>query len=315
MPGHAIALLQQWFLRDPLLTEVLDFDVGRDDVVHVAMAIAGLESRRSQPPQGPVRRLVCWARGVRGGRESPMVRAAAAILAISGLLGVGRGASAATFFFQAVQTTETAICPAPCYQVRMFYEDRSRTLPIQAVQFFVKISGSATVGSLPVPPARNSNAERPEMHLDYQDGSTFDLWNLAGYGAVMSLNPDFEVMVINAGEPFVTLDAPVPGSPEADAGTVGLQGLWDSRSACSPTSSCDIAGPSLAVDRIYLGRFNVTWYGGAVGARVALITGNGAGVLDPADGLVRFEGVLFDIVGLPTLNPVTCPAIFGPAET
>src|SRR5262245_50756602 len=82
-------------------------------------------------------------------------------LLIAGLFGLlvgGRPAQAMEFYFDIVATPTTAICPEPCFQVRMFVEDQTRVVDLQAVQFDVAVVSGGSVATLPVPPANNTNA-------------------------------------------------------------------------------------------------------------------------------------------------------------
>src|SRR5262245_15203262 len=111
--------------------------------------------------------------------ESPMVRFAAT-LAIVGLLQASTRASAATFFFEAVpapQSQNNANCPPPCFNVRIFFEDPSRSLQLQSIAFEITVLGDfSTVATLPVPPA-TSNQVASGNFLD--ENFLLFPWNLS----------------------------------------------------------------------------------------------------------------------------------------
>ena len=114
---------------------------------------------------------------------------------------VDRSAEAATLFFEAVRTT-TSTCPVPCYEIRVFYEDSSRKLPVQGLRFDLAISG-AKVPVLSVPPAAN---------LDLGGGNGFEKtafsvqpWNLRSV-VEGSSDPDYDVWIGDEADTPLTID-------------------------------------------------------------------------------------------------------------
>ena len=78
-----------------------------------------------------------------------MIRALV-LLALASLgLPTAREAEAATFFFDTVPETSpySRMCAEPCFEVRMFHEDPTRELDIEAIQFDLMLGGSATLAA------------------------------------------------------------------------------------------------------------------------------------------------------------------------
>jgi hypothetical protein len=223
-------------------------------------------------------------------------------------------ASAAQFYFQAAQTTATSICPAPCYEIRMFYEDPSGTIPLQAVQFDVEVIGSATVGVLgDPPPTPNSNVRNGNVFLEETDGSISVFpWDLA---SAIGTSPNLPADVL-------TVDAM---QSTAGLSIVTAQARRAAAVSCFPQISCQIQLDGLAQNRLFLAGFNVTWHGGAVALRVSGIFGVGPGVEDPVDGLqATSEGRIFLVDGFPgpgdadgdsVIDPLdNCPSVANPGQ-
>jgi hypothetical protein len=146
--------------------------------------------------------------------------------------------------FEAVGTPATAICPEPCFQVRIFLEDLTRQLEIQGIQMDIDVGVGARVGVLPVPPATNSNAASGNAaHFD-ADGETVLLpWDTsATVGKSPSLN--FDALLVNA--------AGVPFSLNS------LAALRSQFSNCASAQLCEILDDANSRNLIYLGRFNVS---------------------------------------------------------
>jgi len=144
-----------------------------------------------------------------------------------------------------------ASCPAPCFNVRMFFEDPTRNLEIHALQFDVAITGGGTAAHLPVPPASSAQAANGNFGAAP--------WSLS---ATVGRSPDagFDALVVNAAaEPF-SVDS--------------VQTLFDA--GCSGPN-CSFIGAGLASNRIYLGRFNATLTGDP-SFRISGITGLGAAI-------------------------------------
>jgi len=212
-----------------------------------------------------------------------MRRLTSFVITLAAAMTVSAGAKAATLYFELVSATATTICVAPCYQVRMFIEDPTRSLQIQAIQMDIDVV-NATVGVLPVPPATNTNASgKAAINVTYtaSDGeSTNEIaWDTsATVGASPAAGFD-ALIVLAAGNPF-TVNS--------------LEALRADSIACSGAVSCPIVAAALPLNRVYLGRFNITGTDPATaqigfGVRVTGITGNGEGILGP-DGVARFNG-------------------------
>jgi hypothetical protein len=181
------------------------------------------------------------------------------LLLASTLLWFPTSARALGFYFETVAATATSLCAAPCFQVRMFLEDPTRDVEIQALQFDVDVSGGVVVANLPIPPASNSNAQAGNVNVEDEDGNVFVVpWPLS---ATVGASPTtgFDALAVLAGHvPF------------------DLQAFADLRAAgaaCGPAVICTISLNGLAANRLYLGRFNVTLTGAPVFVRVGQITG------------------------------------------
>lgn len=185
-------------------------------------------------------------------------------IAFAAAMTLGASAKAATLYFEAVSTTATAICTAPCFQVRAFIEDANRAQTYQAIQFDVDIQG-ATVANLPVPPATNGNAAGPNTTVEDADGATVTIpWELSATVGASPASGFDALFVLASATPF-TID--------------GLAAIRANGVGCSAGAICTIQLNGLTANRIYLGRFNVTAAADGNSIRVANITGVGL----PAD--------------------------------
>jgi len=197
-------------------------------------------------------------------------------------MALGTGAKAASLYFELASTVSSASCAAPCFQVRMFIEDPGRALQVQAIQMDVDVTGAATVARLPAPPECNASnpCPNPNVSRSGETNATYDFadetssvlpWNLsATVGA--SPNAGFDALLVLASDtPFTvaSLDA---------ARTTAV--------VCTGTVSCPIQAAALPLNRVYLGRFNITAPTGPVafGVRVGGIMGNGLGNLPLLNG-------------------------------
>jgi len=176
-----------------------------------------------------------------------MRRLTSFVITLAAAMTVSAGAKAASLYFELVSATATTICVAPCYQVRMFMEDPTRSLLIQAIQMDVDVQ-NATVAELPVPPATNTNASaKTAINATFtaSDGETAVeiAWaTSATVGA--SPAPGFDALtVLAAVEPFSINSLAV---------------IVADSIACSGVVSCPIVNTALTLNRVYLGRFNIT---------------------------------------------------------
>ena len=213
-----------------------------------------------------------------------MRRLTSFVITLAAAMTVSAGAKAASLYFELTATGTTAICAAPCYQVRMFLEDPTRTLEIQAIQMDIDVQ-NATVGELPVPPATNTNASQKGAINVVYTASDLETTNEVSWGtsATVGASPaaGFDALIVlAAGNPF-TINS--------------LEAIRADSSSCFGLA-CTIYATALPLNRVYLGRFNITGVTpGATapvgfGVRVAGITGNGPGVIDPEFGVIRFNG-------------------------
>ena len=185
-------------------------------------------------------------------------------------------AEAVGLYFETAATTSSATCPEPCFQIRMFIEDPTRNIEFQAIQMDVDIFGGGTPAVLPVPPARNANADDGNVTVELDEETVVAVpWELA---ATVGRSPTagFDALLVNASVPLFDVKA--------------FAALFAAQLSCAPVEVCGIVGTGLAANRIYLGRFNATLDGAPVFIRVAGITGNGPGVQNPSYGLIRLNG-------------------------
>src|SRR5262245_58211690 len=155
-----------------------------------------------------------------------------AALATVALFSMGSSASGATLFFQAVPTA-TSTCPPPCYEIRMFYEDPSRSLPLRALRFDVAIVGA----SVPVPSVPNAT----DLNADGGNGlnrSTFSVqpWNWSSVVGE-SPEPDYDMRVVNEADTPLTIDTVATSFVDGCGGR-----------------SCPAITGGLIANRVYLGR-------------------------------------------------------------
>jgi hypothetical protein len=212
----------------------------------------------------------------------------------------GGSGDPATLYFQAVATPATATCPAPCFEIRMFLESTDRDLEVQGVEVDVDVVGSATVAALPVPPAINANAERATTILELPDGNFLTApWDLTSLVAASAL-PGFDAVAVGASsEPYSVAE---------------IHAIRASYDICTPGKRCAIQLAGLGASRIYLGRFNLTWNGGPVGARVGGIQGVGPMVVGSGVGIARLDGATFPIDGFPAFDDPDGDGVLGAAD-
>ena len=78
-------------------------------------------------------------------------------------------ARAVGLYFETAATTSSATCPEPCFQIRMFIEDSTRNVEFQAIQMDVDVFSGGTPADLPVPPARNANADDGNINVELDE--------------------------------------------------------------------------------------------------------------------------------------------------
>lgn len=194
-------------------------------------------------------------------------------------------ADAAKIVFETVEAPSAQVgesCPAPCFNVRMYFEDPTRNLEIQALQFDVAIVSGVTAAKLPVPPASSNQAASGNV-----GGAPWTLSATVG----KSPREEFDALVVNAAAAPFTLSS---AQAWFDAGCEG--------------ANCSILGDGLAADRLYLGRFNATLTGDA-SFRIDGITGDGAAIQE----LRAFHTPDWAPPSSPP--PVASPAPTGPPST
>jgi hypothetical protein len=77
------------------------------------------------------------------------------VIACAAALTIAGSAWAGQIVFETVAAPAAQVgtsCPAPCFNVQMFFEDPTRSLEIQALQFDVGIVKGGAAAKLPVPP-------------------------------------------------------------------------------------------------------------------------------------------------------------------
>jgi len=164
-------------------------------------------------------------------------------IAIAAAMSLSAAAQAATIVFEPVAATASTTCPAPCFNIRMFLEDPTRSVQLTAIQFEVDVINATAV----VAPA--ANVQGPNTSItDIDDVTTVAPFPLS---ATVGASPTagFDVLVVHASDTAYTVDSLAAlrnaGAPDPVAG-------------CSPSGACAIQLAGLQANRIYLGRFNVT---------------------------------------------------------
>ena len=266
-------------------------EVDQEDLAYARELLAerrrsGLDSVRRDPqPCGPIRWYAATGRTDRPGERPMRVRVGSAILA-SVIVFVCGSARAASLFFQAVPTPSTSICGGPCYQLRTFFQDDTRSLELTGIQMDVILEGPAVVPPTGTHDHPNGNVGNAEVITEYSNGDfailPFDIdSNVAqvGFNDVRIANSSYERTVFSVESLQVSFDTPI---------------------SCAPAVTCSIHLEGLAANRIYLGRFNFTTHLPAeVYVRVEGIDGNPrSGVEDPLEGVRRLNGSTFPIAFL-----------------
>src|SRR5262249_6144792 len=135
-------------------------------------------------------------------------------------------------------------CAAPCYQVRMFIEDRLGELQIQAFQMNVGVYAGAVPAVLPVPPATNGNAGSGNIKVRLSTGTMeFLPWNLS---STVGKSPNGDAIVVDAAENIFNVASLVD--------QVNAPGT----TCIDDPAKCDLVLDALSRSRIYLGYFNIT---------------------------------------------------------
>jgi hypothetical protein len=209
-------------------------------------------------------------------------------------MSLGATAKAASLYFEAVATTATTICVAPCFQIRTFLEDETRALSIQAIQFDVAVDGDGTVANLPVPPATNGNAQAGNTNIEDADGNIavtpFELSATVGASPTAGFDALF---VLASATPFT-----VNSTAQRRADGVG----------CTPSGLCTIQLDGLTANRIYLGRFNMSGVvaGNTTSFTIGGLTGLAAeGVPLPAEIMALNGGSCDFVAGTPMSCRIT----------
>lgn len=189
-------------------------------------------------------------------------------VALAGAADVGRASSIYysqpldPMVFEPVAVAATSICPAPCYEVRVYIEDASREVDIQAIQMDIDIGAGALPVVYPVPPVANTNAATANATYSDAESGAILPWDLS---ATLGASPSagFDVLLVDAASaPF---DLTTLASRRAAFGS------------CAPAKTCAIHADADARNLVYLGRFNLTRDGAAPAFEVRLggITGEG----------------------------------------
>lgn len=182
---------------------------------------------------------------------------------------IGRAYS--TFEFEAWPTAASDTCGSLCYQVRMFLQDDDPSLQrkITALQMGVDVVQGAVPASLPTPPVQNANAGPGALQVRDQVGTiSFLPWNLSSTVGKPAL--DFDVLMVHAAsEPFTVASLKTQ--------------LFDPNLDCIDNpAKCDLVKAGIALNRIYLGFFNVV--------RTDALPGGGTFCLQPGVPELCVEG-------------------------
>jgi hypothetical protein len=202
------------------------------------------------------------------------VGGAARILAALGILAAADAARGSNIpyyqpldplVFEPVPVAATSICPAPCYEVRVFIEDSSREVDIQAIQMDIDIGAGALPVAYPVPPATNSNAgDANAIYLDEdEERLVVSPWDLS---ATVGKSPSgFDVLLVAAASFAFDLTT-------LAAARTAFEG-------CAPARACAILEDADARNLVYLGRFKLTRDGAAPAFEVRVSGISGVGPL------------------------------------
>jgi hypothetical protein len=243
-------------------------------------------------------------------------------IAFAAAMAVTSSAYAAAFVFDVVRTAALnvaggAVCPDPCYQVRVFAQDPSRSIQIQAVQLDIAVAGATTV-NLPVPPATNGNAAGGNVTLDDADGNQFQRpWNLSTTTGA-SPNVGNYALIVDAGDTPFTINS--------------LKQERTDAAACGAAAICTIQLDGLdRLNAVYLGRFNISGANAGTTFTTRGITGNGqlvtgvagvSGAVGPdgqANALVDLNGQSWGFSTNPSdpnyFNPAACATTGGRCGT
>jgi hypothetical protein len=222
-------------------------------------------------------------------------------IAFAAAMAVTSSAFAAAFVFDVVRATATTICADPCFQIRVFAQDPSRSTPIQAVQLDIAVS-NATPATLPVPPATNANAVGGNTTvLVSADPLTASVpWNLSTTTGASPNTGSYALIVDAADTPF-TVNSLKQVRNDALVHFTNQPTVDENGDPITPTPACSGACAIQldGLDRlnaIFLGRFNLSGASAATTFTTNGITGNGqlvtgvagvAGVIGP-DGQATY---------------------------
>jgi len=167
-------------------------------------------------------------------------------------------------------------CPAPCYQVNIYWQDHTRALQVTAIQFDIKVL-DGTAALLAVPPATNDTSG---------DGNAFDPgpgtagvkpWNLSATVG-KSPNAGFDALVVNAAGVAYSVNSLNTVFPNNTSTTTSCAGQGN----CVPIR----AGLATGTDAIFLGFFLATF--NASGLEINNPLGNFGEGARPVGGACQF---------------------------
>jgi hypothetical protein len=218
-------------------------------------------------------------------------------------MSLSSSALAAGIFFDVVSraaitptATQPASCPAPCFEVRVFLDDPSGTLEVEAIQLDIGVTG-ATLVNLPqvggsgAQPALNVGS--PNGSISAQDGSIDPPlsypWNL---NAAIATSPTPGSYVLFA----LAIDRLDPTKNLLTMDPLTVQRMLAVRNDANLQcvgAACGIMLNGLLNSRIYAGRFNISGASAATTFTLlaqpagdgSLVNGTGVGPLNP-DGTI-----------------------------
>jgi hypothetical protein len=153
------------------------------------------------------------------------------------------------FVFETARTTATSTCADPCYQLRIFVEDHAHSVSLMGIQMEMDVMSGATVAELPVYPETNTNASggsatflHPAVPLEIDFPWSFT-------AVARSPREETDALLLNhnigSGLGWVSVES-----------VAQMLGAYED--SCQPPEQCAILANAVILDRIYLGRFNVT---------------------------------------------------------
>jgi hypothetical protein len=222
-----------------------------------------------------------------------MRRLTSFVIALAAVVSLSASARAASLIFETHPDqagNEGDLCPAPCMEIHIFLDASGtlpdltpiNTLPIQSIQFDIKISNGATVATLWIPDeiGTPNNGQSDDANVffrarhDFPSSTTLatrDIpWTLSSTVA-KSPNASFDARVAHA--------APAPFTPaglKTDMTVVQGTATTPATPNCTADDPflCDLVSSHIVLDQVYLGRFNATVTGTSI--NVGNFTGDGA---------------------------------------